>query len=100
MIEKNIDWDNLGFNAYKTKSMFKAHYTPTIGWQAEGLIPYGDVTLSPASTILNYGQGIFEGTKAYKTSKSRVVFFRLEAVSYTHLPSPRDYAASRMPSSA
>ena len=78
MIEKNIDWDNLGFNAYKTKSMFKAYYTPTIGWQAEGLIPYGDVTLSPASTILNYGQGIFEGTKAYKTSKGRVVFFRLE----------------------
>ena len=29
MIEKNIDWDNLGFNAYKTKSMFKAHYAPT-----------------------------------------------------------------------
>ena len=77
MIEKNIDWDNLGFNAYKTKSMFKAFYAPTIGWQAEGLIPYGDVTLSPASTILNYGQGIFEGTKAYKTSKSRVVCFRL-----------------------
>ena len=22
MIDKNIDWDNLGFNAYKTKSMF------------------------------------------------------------------------------
>ena len=48
MIEKNIDWDNLGFNAYKTKSMFKAYYAPTIGWQVEGLIPYGDVTLSPA----------------------------------------------------
>ena len=78
MIEKNIDWDNLGFNAYKTKSMFKAYYAPTIGWQVEGLIPYGDVTLSPASTILNYGQGIFEGTKAYKTSKGRVVCFRLE----------------------
>ena len=78
MTEKNIDWDNLGFNAYKTKSMFKAYYAPTIGWQVEGLIPYGDVTLSPASTILNYGQGIFEGTKAYKTSKGRVVCFRLE----------------------
>ena len=78
MIEKNIDWDNLGFNAYKTKSMFKAYYAPKNGWQAEGLIPYGDVTLSPASTILNYGQGIFEGTKAYKTSKGRVVCFRLE----------------------
>ena len=80
MIGKNIDWDNLGFNAYKTKSMFKAHYAPNTGWQAEGLIPYGDVTLSPASTILNYGQGIF-------------------CLLYTS-PSPRDRSLSRMPSSA
>lgn len=78
MINKNIDWDNLGFNAHKTKSMFKAFYSPVTGWQKEGLVPYGDVILSPASTILNYGQGIFEGTKAYKTSKGRVVCFRIK----------------------
>ena len=76
MKNKKIDWDNLGFNAHETKSMFRANYTPEDNWQVEGLIPYGDVSLSPASTVLNYGQGIFEGTKAYQTSRDRVVSFR------------------------
>jgi branched-chain amino acid aminotransferase len=34
--------------------------------------------MSPASTVLNYGQGVFEGTKAYRTSKNRVAGFRIE----------------------
>ena len=78
MKNKKIDWDNLGFNAHETKSMFRANYTPEDNWQVEGLVPYGDVSLSPASTVLNYGQGIFEGTKAYQTSRERVVCFRLK----------------------
>ena len=78
MKNKKIDWNNLGFNAHETKSMFRANYTPENNWQIEGLVPYGNVSLSPASTVLNYGQGIFEGTKAYQTSKERVVCFRLE----------------------
>ena len=78
MNKKDIDWDNLGFYAHETKSMFKANYTAGKKWQVEGLIPYGNVSMSPASTILNYGQGIFEGTKAYRTSKDRVVGFRIE----------------------
>ena len=39
----------------------------------KGLVPYGDIKLSPAATVLNYGQGVFEGTKAYETSKKHVV---------------------------
>ena len=78
MKNKKIDWNNLGFNAYETKSMYRANYTPENKWQIEGLVPYGDICLSPASTVLNYGQGIFEGTKAYQTSKERVVCFRLK----------------------
>jgi len=78
MNKKDIDWDNLGFYAHETKSMFKAIYTAEKKWQVEGLIPYGNVSMSPASTILNYGQGIFEGTKAYRTSKDRVAGFRIE----------------------
>ena len=34
--------------------------------------------ISPAAGVLNYGQGLFEGMKAYRTSKDRVVFFRPE----------------------
>ena len=78
MKNKKIDWDNLGFNAHETKSMYRANYTPENKWQIEGLVPYGDISLSPASTVLNYGQGIFEGTKAYQTSRERVVCFRLK----------------------
>jgi branched-chain amino acid aminotransferase len=34
--------------------------------------------LSPAAGVLNYGQGCFEGTKAYRTAKDRVILFRPE----------------------
>jgi len=37
---------------------------------------YGPLSLEPAATILNYGQGIFEGIKAYRTDKGRIVLFR------------------------
>jgi branched-chain amino acid aminotransferase len=38
--------------------------------------PYGAIPLEPAATILNYGQGIFEGIKAYRTERGRIVLFR------------------------
>ena len=64
MIEKNIDWDNLGFNAYKQKACLRPiTHLPLVG-KAEGLIPYGDVTLSPASTIFKLWAGYFEGTRS------------------------------------
>ena len=40
------------------------------------LRPYGNIEISPAAGVLNYGQGLFEGMKAYRTAKDRVVFFR------------------------
>jgi len=38
--------------------------------------PYGPLALEPAATVLNYGQGVFEGIKAYRTSRGRIVLFR------------------------
>jgi branched-chain amino acid aminotransferase len=32
--------------------------------------------LEPAATVLNYGQGLFEGIKAYRTVKNRIMLFR------------------------
>ena len=45
-------------------------------WAKGGLIPYGKVKMSPASCVMNYGQGVFEGLKAYHTAKDRIVLFR------------------------
>ena len=36
------------------------------------------VELSPAAVVLNYGQGVFEGTKAFQTSDERIVLFRID----------------------
>ena len=61
-LKKNIDWDNLGFNAIETRSMFIANCDSSEKWVNIGLTPYGKISLSPASTVLNYGQGVFEGS--------------------------------------
>lgn len=75
---KTIDWDSLGFAALETKSMFKATCKTGETWSEGKLVPYGTIALSPASSVLNYGQGVFEGTKAFRTVKNRVVLFRPE----------------------
>ncbi len=41
-------------------------------------MPYGNIEISPAAGVLNYGQGVFEGMKAYHSAKDRVVIFRPE----------------------
>lgn len=45
-------------------------------WGAPVVRPYGPLALEPAATILNYSQGIFEGLKAFRTEKGRIVLFR------------------------
>ncbi|NHZ87319.1 MAG: hypothetical protein GWP19_15855 [Planctomycetia bacterium] len=79
--EKNlqdINWAKLTFSITPTRSMYKAHCEFDDEWEEGKLIPYGNVSLSPAAGVLNYGQGIFEGMKAYRSAKNRVVLFRPE----------------------
>ena len=75
---KKIDWDNLGFNVIETRSMYEATFSYSGKWESQGLKPYGNISLSPASAVLNYGQGVFEGTKSFMSSKGQAVFFRLK----------------------
>tara|TARA_Y100000590_G_scaffold129160_1_gene147675 strand:- start:502 stop:1536 length:1035 start_codon:yes stop_codon:yes gene_type:complete len=74
--EININWDKLGFEVLETKSMFRAIYPKEGQWSSGELIPYGPIELSPAAGVLNYGQGVFEGMKALRSSKGNVVLFR------------------------
>ncbi len=47
-------------------------------WDEGTITDFHDIHLSPAANILNYGQGIFEGLKAYYSHKGQVVLFRPE----------------------
>lgn len=73
---KNIDWNNLTFSIIPTNSMYFAECNEGKRWNPGKLVPFGFINLSPAAGVLNYGQGIFEGTKAFRTAKNRIVLFR------------------------
>ena len=74
--KQKIDWDNLGFDPLPTRSMWKGECSTGDDWIDGKLIPYGEISLSPAACVLNYGQGVFEGLKAYRTAKDRIALFR------------------------
>jgi branched-chain amino acid aminotransferase len=47
-------------------------------WQKAEIMPYDNLSMSPATTVLHYGQAIFEGIKAYKNIHGEVCIFRPE----------------------
>ncbi|CAN1289621.1 Branched-chain-amino-acid aminotransferase 2, chloroplastic [Linum perenne] len=60
------DWDNLGFGLVTTDYMYVMKCRND-GIFAHGeLNRYGNIELSPCAGVLNYAQGLFEGTKAYR----------------------------------
>jgi branched-chain amino acid aminotransferase len=47
-------------------------------WNKAEIMPYDNISMSPATTVLHYGQAIFEGIKAYKNIHGEVTIFRPE----------------------
>ncbi|MBU1169064.1 MAG: branched-chain amino acid aminotransferase [Proteobacteria bacterium] len=66
----------LGFGTHFTDHMFMMDYNPEKGWHKPCIVPYGPFSMSPATMVLHYGQAIFEGLKAYRTSTGDVQLFR------------------------
>lgn len=72
---QNIDWANFGFGYQKTNSIFIARYKN--GKWDEGQLQADDhLPIHVASTSLHYGQGGFEGMKAYRAKDGRILLFR------------------------
>lgn len=73
--DKPADETKLGFGRIFTDYMFMMRRNAE-GWQDAKIMPYGDITLSPAALVLHYAQEVFEGLKAYKAEDGRVLMFR------------------------
>jgi branched-chain amino acid aminotransferase len=56
--------------------MLDVNWTSEEGWQAPKIVPYGDISVSPAAQVLHYAVECFEGMKAYKDAKGNIRFFR------------------------
>jgi len=74
----SIDWDALTFSFTPTDVMYTATCKLGEEWEPGALEPYGDITISPAAGVLNYGQGLFEGMKAQRSVNGGIVLFRPE----------------------
>uniref|UniRef100_A0A3Q7G9G9 Branched-chain-amino-acid aminotransferase n=1 Tax=Solanum lycopersicum TaxID=4081 RepID=A0A3Q7G9G9_SOLLC len=74
----DIDWDNLGFQLIQTDYMYMTKCSDDGIFRKGQLNRYGNINLSPSAGVLNYGQGLFEGTKAYRRDDGRVFLFRPE----------------------
>ncbi len=69
------DYKNLGFGKYFTDHMLVMTYSDG-KWNEPEIVPYADFSMDPCTNVLHYGQGIFEGLKAYKDADGKITMFR------------------------
>ncbi|KAL0731044.1 hypothetical protein Bca4012_027138 [Brassica carinata] len=74
----NVNWEELGFTLIPTDYMYVAKCKQGESFSEGKIVPYGDISISPSAGILNYGQGLFEGLKAYRTQVGQITLFRPE----------------------
>ena len=66
----------LGFGKIFTDHMFMMEWNKETGWHDARIVPFGYLSIHPASTCLHYGSEIFEGLKAYRRADGKVQLFR------------------------
>lgn len=77
-MEAPVDWDSLTFSFTPTDTMYVAKCNLGDDWEAGELMPYDNISISPAAGVLNYGQGLFEGMKAQRSEDGEILLFRPE----------------------
>lgn len=68
---------NPGFGDHFTDHMVSLSWSRDEGWHKAEVLPYGPILMDPASSVLHYGQEIFEGLKAYRHADGSISTFRV-----------------------
>jgi branched-chain amino acid aminotransferase len=72
-----VDFDNLEFGKYISDHMLVCDYA-NCEWQAPQIVPFSNLSLSPSTLALHYGQTVFEGMKAFRMDDGRINIFRID----------------------
>ncbi len=72
-----IDFNKLAFGKTFSDHMFVADYENG-EWKNFQIIPYQELSISPANAALHYAQSIFEGLKAHRNADGDILIFRPE----------------------
>lgn len=67
------------------------------GWHSAQVAPYGPIMMDPSSSVLHYGQEIFEGIKAYRHQDGSIWTFRPTANAERMQRSARRMALPELP---
>lgn len=70
-----IDFNNLVFGKKFCDHMFVMEYVDG-NWQNPVIKPFGPIEVTPSLNMLHYGQGVFEGMKAFYVDKNTINIFR------------------------
>jgi branched-chain amino acid aminotransferase len=71
------DFDRLEFKFTRTDFMFIAQHGPDKDeWKDGKIYPFQHISISPAASVFNYGQAVFEGMKAFRSQKGNIALFR------------------------
>ncbi|GBR51571.1 branched-chain amino acid aminotransferase [Neokomagataea thailandica NBRC 106555] len=85
------------FGRVFTDHMVTIRFTEDKGWHEAKVSAYKPLSIDPASTVLHYGQEIFEGMKAYRTADGRISAFRPEANARRFAESARRMGMAELP---
>lgn len=71
------------FSTLRFGEVFSDHMAQVIyadgAWRQGEILPFGPISLSPAVSVLHYGQAVFEGLKAFRHVSGAVNVFRPDA---------------------
>ena len=70
-----VDWENLPFGKIFSDHMLVMDYKDG-QWQQPEILPFGNISIHPATSAIHYGQSIFEGMKANRAENGDVFVFR------------------------
>ncbi|CBI76349.1 branched-chain amino acid aminotransferase [Bartonella clarridgeiae 73] len=86
-----------GFGQFFTDHMVIIKWNEDKGWHDAVISQYKSLEISPASVILHYAQGIFEGLKAYRAKDGRILLFRPDANAQRFVESAKRLVMPELP---
>ena len=74
---EEINFTSLEFGKYVSDHMLVCDYANK-KWQTQQILPFANLSISPAALALHYGQTVFEGMKAFRMEDDRINIFRID----------------------
>ena len=72
-----VDFNKLDFGKYVSDHMLICDFYDE-EWQVPQVVPFANLSLSPTTLALHYGQSVFEGMKAFRMKDGSINVFRID----------------------